>query len=112
MVALYLRKSQPIEAFQFTGGDLEAAEIDSWLDLWGDAKWIEERFVDSKNPEFIDGQTLIPVIQFPEHLILITDAGNFHVPLNSWIVKQAEGTLSILNDDTFNNIYVRIEDNG
>ena len=108
---LYLRKSQPIEAVKFEGGDLQAAEIDSWLDLWGDVKYVGERFVPSTDPQYIDNDVLIPVIQFPEHLILVTDVGNFHVPLNSWIVKEAEGALSILNDASFNNIYVRIESN-
>ena len=107
MPDLYIRRSQPLEAFQFTGGELQAAEIDAWLDLWGDVRYVHERFQDSKEPQFIDGATLIPVIQFPEHINLITDAGNFHVPLGSWIIKETTGVLLVLTDVSFNNTYER-----
>lgn len=107
MSELYIRRAQPIEARQFTGGDLQAAEIDSWLDLWGNATYVREKFVDSKEPQFIDGEVLIPVIQFPEHLTIISDSGNFHVPLESWIVKETTGVLLVLNDPAFRNTYDR-----
>lgn len=107
MSELYIRRAQPIEARQFTGGDLQAAEIDSWLDLWGNTTYVREKFVDSKEPQFIDGEVLIPVIQFPEHLIIISDSGNFHVPLESWIIKETTGVLLVLNDPAFRNTYDR-----
>ncbi len=110
MPDLYVRKSQPLTAFQFTGGDLQAAEIDAWLDLWGDVRFVGERFEDSKDPQYIDGQMLIPVVQFPEHLVIISDSGNFHVPLGSWIVKEPTGVLLVLTDASFQNTYERYTD--
>lgn len=107
MTELYVRKSDPVEARQFTGGDLDAAEIDSWLDLWGDVKHVAERFVDSKEPQYIGGEMLIPVLQFPEHLMIMADSGNYHVPLNSWLVKDSSGVLQVMTDEAFNNAYER-----
>ena len=109
MTELYLRKSTPVEARQFTGGELQAAEIDSWLDLWGAVRYIRERFVDSKEPQFINGETLIPVLQFPEHLEIRSDNDQYHIPLTYWIVKDHTGVLVVMNDAAFNNTYERYE---
>lgn len=104
----YIRKAPlPVEAVQFLGGELQAAEIDSWLELWGDVRYKTERFVESDAQEFVGSDLLIPVIQIPEHLNIITDAGNYHVPLSYWIVKKGEGFLSVMNDETFQNSYER-----
>lgn len=107
MTEKYIRRPVPVEARQFTGGELVAAEIDAWLDLWGDARLVVERFVDSKEPEFIDGETLIPVIQFPEHLVVIADSGNFYVQLLSWLIKDSSGVLIVMPDVMFHNTYER-----
>ena len=107
MTELYIHKVQPIEAQQFTGGALRAAEIDAWLDLWGDVRYVSENFVDSKEVQYIDGEQLIPVIQFPEHLIIISDSGNYHVLAGSWIIKDSTGVLHILSDVSFHNTYAR-----
>ena len=107
MTELYIRRVLPIEAQQFTGGALRAAEIDSWLDLWGDVRYVSENFVDSKEVQYIDGEQLIPVIQFPEHLIIISDSGNYHVLIGSWIIKESTGVLQILSDVSFHSIYDR-----
>ena len=45
------------------------------------------------------------MIHIPEHLMIITDQGNFHVALNNWIVKEAEGTMRILTDGVFHSVY-------
>jgi len=107
MANSYLRKVLPAEAEQFTGGELQAAEIDVWLDIWGDVRWKIERFREADEPMYSndDAEGLIPVIHIPEHLMIITDQGNFHVALNNWIVKEAEGTMRILTDEVFHSVY-------
>ena len=107
MTELYIRRAQPIEAQQFTGGALRAAEIDSWLDLWGDVRYVSEIFIDSKESQYIDGEHLIPVIQIPEFIMIMSDSGNYHVLAGSWIVKDSTGVLQILSDVSFHNTYER-----
>lgn len=105
---LYIRRPFPVEALQFTGSALQAEEIDSWLGLWGDVRHYAERFIPSTDLQYVEGDVIVPVIQVEEHLILITDSGNYHVPLNCWIVKQEEGNLAVMNTESFNNIYERV----
>ena len=106
----YTRRDRPVEAMQFTGGEMLAAEIDAWLDLWGTVQYHAERFIDSCEPQFIDNETLIPVIQIPENIVLVTDVGDFYVKLGQWIVKQTEGTLLVLGDEAFHHTFVKIEE--
>lgn len=108
----YIRKVSPVEAQQFTGGELQANELDAWLDLWGDVSYNAERFVESEMKQFVGSQVLIPVLQFPEYLTIITDQGNFHVPLGSWIVKSSDGTLYVHDDAMFKTLYERVDENG
>ena len=106
MSNLYERKPTTVSAMRFTGGVLQAAEIRSWLYLWSDeTNWHAERFIESREAVFNGSEMLIPIIQIPEHLMVITDTGNYKVSLGCWLIKDENGHLTVMNDEEFQNTF-------